>query len=358
MENHKIRIAITQGDSNGIGYELIFKIFSELEMFEICTPIVYGSSKIAGYQSNVLQSQCQYKTIKDARDAQDGHMNLLSCIDEGTHVDFGKETIEGNTAAIKALEKALADTKEGLCDIIVCGAMSMGELQTNDNTFPGMVKFVENASGMKSQILPIYLNELIRIAVCEITQNTDENLTQELLVEKVKSLHTSMKRDFRLSNPRIAILSENQEAEAGEQEVITNAVSELKASGIQVFGSYQAESFIEERKYEAFDAILAVNPEQAKSMLKATSDSEAVIAFANCPITYTMVDTDARYDIAGKNLADEAGLRNAIYTAIDICRHRKEYDKPMANPLPKLYHERPDNGEKLRFSIPKKQEEA
>ena len=335
MENHKIRVAITQGDINGIGYELIFKTFGEQEMLEICTPIIYGSPKVANYHSNVLQTQFQFSIIKDAKEAREGRINFLSCIEEEVRADLGKVSEEANTASQKALDKALTDTKEGLCDVLVCGPMNNAKQAIKD-------------TGVK----PIFINENCRVAISKGT------LTQESLIEEIKSLHQTLKRDFRLSNPRIAVFSKNNVPGTEEKDIIIPAVAELEKVSIQAFGPYQVEKFIDERQYEAFDAILAMSNEQGKALLHKVSDADSIISLSKSPIVCTMIDIDARHDIAGKNIANEASIRNAIYTAIDIARHRVEYDTPLANPLPKLYHERPDNGEKLRFSIPKKQEEG
>ena len=335
MENHKIRVAITQGDTNGIGYELILKTFGEPEMQEICTPIIYGSQKIAAYHSNALQQQSHFHIIKDAREARDGKVNLIVCCNEETKVDFGRETAESKAAAQSAMDKALADAKDGCFDVLVCCPANNGKKGEH-----------------------IYINDVVRVAtLCEGDAKAEGALTQENLTEKVKMIHSMLKRDFRLSNPRIAILALNSEPTIEEQEIIAPAVSALAESSIQVFGPYQAEDFIGTRKYEAFDAILAMNRKQAEPFGKLT-DTEGVAVLSGMPVVSTMPDTDAHYDIAGKNEANEAIFRNAIYTAIDIFRNQKEYDRPLVNPLPKLYHERPDNGEKLRFSIPKKKEEA
>lgn len=359
MENHKIRIAITQGDTNGIGYELIFKTFAEPEMLEICTPIIYGSPKVAAFHSNAIQERCQYSIIKDAREARDGRVNLIPCFDEEIKVEFGKSSIEANTAAVKALDKALADGREGMYDALVCGPVNKGSLETSNFKFPGTVKFIESSMGKDAKVQALYLNDIIRVTLaCNGgVKETAGQLSVDNIVAKVKTLHATLKRDFRLSSPRIAVLALNPQEGTEEKEIITPAVTTLAETGIQAFGPYQAEEFFANRKYEAFDAILAMYHDQGLLPLKMLSDDESIIALTNIPLVCTMPDTDARYDIAGKDMADESVMRNAIYRAIDICRYRKEYDEPMANPLPKLYHERPDNGEKLRFSIPKKKEE-
>ena len=119
MENHKIRVAITQGDTNGTGLELIFKTFAEPDMFELCTPIVYGSPKVASYHSNALHTQCQFTIINNAKDARQTKLNLVPCIDEEVKVELGQATNEASMAGIKALDRALADSRQGLFDVLV-----------------------------------------------------------------------------------------------------------------------------------------------------------------------------------------------------------------------------------------------
>lgn len=357
MENHKIRVAITQGDTNGIGLELIFKTFAEPEMLELCTPIIYGSPKVASYHSNVLQTQCQFSIISNVKDVRDGKVNLIPCFDEEVKVEFGQPTNEAAVAGVKALDRALADSREGRYDVLVCGPMNSGVVQMKPFNFPGTVKYIETSIGEGQKAEPIHLNDILRVALATKGSVKDIALTKELIVEKVKTLHNSLKRDFNVSTPRIAVLALNPVAGIEEKEIIAPAITELAESKIQVFGAYQADELFSQRKYDAFDAILAMHHDQGLLPLRMLSDSKSTILLANLPLVCSIVDCDAQHQIAGKNIADEAILRNAIYVAIDACRNRVHYDEPMQNPLPKLYHERPDDGEKLRFSIPKKREQ-
>lgn len=357
MENHKIRVAITQGDTNGIGLELIFKTFAEPEMLELCTPIIYGSPKVASYHSNALQTQCQFSIINNVKDVRDGKVNLIPCFDEEVKVEFGQATNEAAVASVKALDKALADSREGRYDVLVCGPMNSGTVQMKPIAFSGVVNYIETSIGDGKKAEQIHLNDVLRVALASEGSVKNIALTKELITEKVKMLHTSLKRDFNISSPRIAVLALNPTEGNEEKEIIVPALAELAENKIQVFGAYQAEDFFSMRKYEAFDAVLAMHHDQGLLPLRMVSDSESTILLANLPLVCTLVDCDAQHQIAGKNIADEAILRNAIYTAIDVCRNRVRYDEPMENPLPKLYHERPDDGEKLRFSIPKKKEQ-
>ena len=111
MENTKPRVAITHGDTNGIGYEVIFKTFAEPAMLELCTPIVYGSPKVAAYHRNALDIQGNFTIINSAGEAKHGKLNLLATFDEDVKVDMGKPSKEAGLAAFKALERAMEDYK-------------------------------------------------------------------------------------------------------------------------------------------------------------------------------------------------------------------------------------------------------
>ena len=357
MENHKIRVAITQGDTNGIGYELIFKTFAEPEMLELCTPIIYGSPKIAAYHSHALQTECQFSIISNACEALDGRVNLLTCFDEEVKVEFGQKTTESKTAALKAVDRALADSREGLFDVLVCGPMEKDMVEIDGIRCKNAINFIETSVGGGHKVQQIYMNDALRVVLANCGSVREVNISQDIIEEKVKMLHKTLRRDFRVSSPRIAVLALNPTESAEEKNILCPAVEALAEAGIQAFGPYQADTFFEGRQYEQFDAVVAMYHDQGILPLRMLSDTGSVVALTNIPLVCTMPDTDARMDIAGKNEADETQMRNAIYAAIDICRHREEYDLPLENPLPKLYHERPDNGEKLRFAIPKKKDE-
>lgn len=359
MENNKIRIAITQGDTNGVGFELIFKAFSEPEMLEICTPIIYGSPKVAAYHSKALQTQCQFSIINSAKDARDGRVNLLTCLDEEIKIEFGQVTEESTTAALAALDKALADGREGLYDALVCGPMSKEAIMVDGVRFSNVIDYIEKSIGESGKILPVYTNDAVRMVLATNASMKDVAgaLSTDGIATKAKALHAALKRDFRLSNPRIAIMALNSVDSTEEKEIIAPAVDQLRAEGVQAFGPYHADTFFTTRGHEAFDGIVAMHREQGLLPARMLTDTECVIVLANAELVCTIPDAESQLTLAGKNEVDEAVMRNAIYAAIDIQRYRSEYDLPLENPLPKLYHERPDSGEKLRFSIPKKKEE-
>lgn len=361
-ENRKIRVAITHGDTNGIGYELIFKTFAESEMLELCTPIIYGSPKVATYHRNALGIEANFTIVADASEVKDGRVNFLPVFDEEIKVELGQPTEESGTAGLKAIDRALADYREGAYDVLVTAPMDNNE----QFHFSGQSRYIEDHLEVEEQGLSLLVNERMRVALA--TRNLPlkqvaESITAESVRQKATTLFNALRRDFRISNPRIAVLALNPKAGdngllgSEEQEVILPAIEELSENGVQAFGPYAADKFFGDFSVEQFDGVLAMYYDQGLTPFRSFSCNDGVNYLAGLPLVRTAPELSAGYDIAGKGIADEQPLRHAIYLAIDIFRHREEYDEPMDNPLPKLYKEKRDESDKVRFAIPKRRDD-
>lgn len=366
MENRKLRVAITHGDTNGIGYEIIFKTFSEPAMLELCTPIIYGSPKVAAYHRNALGIQGNFTIINSAAEAHNNKVNLLTTFDQEIKVDLGNPSKEAGMASLAALEKAMADYKEGLFDVLVTAPINKNNIQSDDFHFCGHTEYIEERAGNGDKALMILLNDMLRVALVTThlpIRDVAAAITKESIIEKATIFHNSLKRDFRISNPRIAVLALNPHAGddgllgCEEQEVIIPAIKELSDNGIRAFGPYAADGFFGHESYTAFDGVLAMYHDQGLAPFKCLDLGNGVNFTAGLPIVRTSPDHGTAYDIAGKNMADESSFRNAIYLALDVFRNRIEYDEPLSNPLKKLYHEKRDDSEKARFSINKFKEQ-
>lgn len=366
MENRKLRVAITHGDTNGIGYEIIFKTFSEPAMLELCTPIIYGSPKVAAYHRNALGIQGNFTIINSAAEAHNNKVNLLTTFDQEIKVDLGNPSKEAGMASLAALEKAMADYKEGLFDVLVTAPINKNNIQSDDFHFCGHTEYIEERAGNGDKALMILLNDMLRVALVTThlpIRDVAAAITKESIIEKATIFHNSLKRDFRISNPRIAVLALNPHAgDDGllgreEQEVIIPAIKELSDNGIRAFGPYAADGFFGHESYTAFDGVLAMYHDQGLAPFKCLDLGNGVNFTAGLPIVRTSPDHGTAYDIAGKNMADESSFRNAIYLALDVFRNRIEYDEPFNNPPKKLYHEKRDDSEKARFSINKFKEQ-
>jgi 4-hydroxythreonine-4-phosphate dehydrogenase len=364
-ENRKIRVAITHGDTNGIGYELIFKTFAEPEILELCTPIIYGSPKVATYHRKALNIPANFSIINDARDTQDGRVNMLPAFDEEVKVDLGMPTQESSRAAIQAMDKAITDYKDGLFDVLVTGPVDKNNMHVDGFDFSNE-RFIEMCIGDDQKGLCLTLNDRLRVALMTddvALRDVAPAITKESVKEKATVFFNTLKRDFSIPVPRIAVLALNPndtESHPGkeEKEAIVPAIQELADAGINVFGPYQADQFYAEGYFTAFDGILAMYHDQGVAPLKALNPESNIHFMAGLSLVAISPDQGPCYNIAGTGKADESAFRQAIYTGIDIFRNRESYDAPYAEPLPKLYHEKKDDSEKVRFAIPKKHENA
>ncbi len=322
MENDKIKIAITQGDINGVGYEMILKTFAEPEMLDICTPVVYGSRKAALFHAKTLGAQCQFNFIDKTEDAENGKVNFLKCSDNDSRVEFGSSTETAAAAAADALSRATNDIHGKLVDALVCAPM--------EKVIPAPYK--------------IYVDGTTKTLFMDKTGV--DAIDSEAIAARIRLLHKSLRRDFRTSGPRIAVVTDKNDS---RKDVITAALSLLTGEGIQAFGPYSAEAFTTQIDNAVFSGVLSISCKKP--------EYGSVALLGGIPEVCVVPNITAQYDIAGKGIADESVMRRAIYIAVDTCRFRREYDIATANPLQKLYKERPDSGEKMRFSIPKRKEE-
>jgi 4-hydroxythreonine-4-phosphate dehydrogenase len=367
MDNQNVRVAITHGDTNGIGYELIFKAFAEPEMLELCTPIIYGSPKVAAYYRKAMNLPGQFSIIQKAEDAQDGRINLLAAVEEEVKVDMGMPTPESGQAAVKALDRAMTDYRNGLYDVLVTAPINNGNAQIENYPFQGHKKYIETCLGEGKKGLSILVGGNLRIA--SVTEKTPlkevaAGITTDAIVEKVTLMQQTLKCDFMITNPRIAVLSlnpksnENTSCGIEEREVIIPAIDALAEKGVQAFGPYASDEFFGQGYFADFDGVMAMYHDQATTPFHSLYTEDGVIYTAGLPIIRTTADVTPSFSIAGTGHADETSFRHAIYLAIDAFRHRNDYDEASSNPLPKLYHEKRDESEKVRFSIPKKHSNA
>lgn len=337
MDDRKIRVAITHGDTNGIGYEVILKAFEDPAMLELCTPIIYGSPKAAAFHRKAMSLETQYNIIKNAEDAREDRLNLLAAFDDEVKMDIGQPTEESAQAARKAVAKAKEDLLKGLFDVLV-----MAPVQP----ITGPVR--------EDKALTVMVSDRVRIGLVTThlpIKDVAEAIKVETIVEKGRIFHTCLKRDFRISNPRIAVLALNPQAGTEEEQIIKPAIEEMENNGIQAFGPYVADEFFGNALYGEFDGVLAMYDDQGIVPFKTLALEYGVKLKAGITAVCTTPDHGPAFDIAGKGMADPQSMRHAIYTAIDMYRHRLEYDEPLANPLPKLYHEKREDGDKARFAV-------
>jgi 4-hydroxythreonine-4-phosphate dehydrogenase len=346
MSEKLIKVGITQGDINGIGYELILKTFEDARMLDFCIPVVYGSSKIMAYHRKTLElPSVNTHTIDQANDAGAGRVNVISCGNEEVTVEFSHRTKESEAVATSAVQRAVKDLNAGLIDVLVFAPAT-------EDPFP----WVESETGKGKKPLKMLVKDTFRIALA--TDNVPlaevaSSLTVETLVNQIQTVQASLIHDFMLTSPRIAVLSLNPGAgvteHLGKEEetIIIPAIKAATEANIMCFGPYPADTFFSTDEYLKFDAVVAMYHDQAIIPFRTITCGEGVLYAAGLPVVVAAPDQGVSFEIAGKNLAAEDAFRNAIYLSIDLCVNRKQDKKIYANPLRKLYFERGSDNEKL-----------
>ena len=358
MEQNKIKIGITQGDVNGIGYEVILKAFEDPTIFELCTPIVYGSPKIMTYHRKALELETSFTIVGSAAEAVHGKLNVVNCNDDEVKVELGKPSHESGKAAFEALERAMAEYKEGMFDVLVTAPIHKQMIQSDTFTFPGHTEYIEQNVGEGAKALMILANDTLRVAL--VTGHVPvakiaSVLTQELIAEKLTIFNASLKGDFGIGAPRIAVLALNPHAGDGgvigteEETVITPAIKAMREQDILCYGPFPADGFMGSGAFSHFDGVLAMYHDQGLIPFKVLAMENGVNFTAGLPIVRTSPDHGTAFDIAGKNQASPDSFRQALYMAIDIHRNRKSDAEAHRNPLRKLYFEKRDDSDKLKL---------
>jgi len=363
-------VAITPGDTNGVGYEVVLKTFAEPQMLELCTPIIYGNPKTMAYHRKALGIDVNYSVIQRAEEARPERLNLLAVSDEETKIDFGQSSPEAGKAALQSLEAAMNDYREGRFDVLVTAPINKHSIQSDSFHFCGHTEYIQERVGEGAEALMILLNDRVRVAlvtthlpIAEIAKN----LTVDGIMGKLRILNATLRRDFLITRPRIAVLALNPHAgDDGllgkeEQTIIQPAIAQANEERIDAYGPFPADGFFGSAAYEHYDAILAMYHDQGLAPFKVLAMDDGVNYTAGLPIVRTSPDHGTAYDIAGKGIADENSFRQALFLATDVWRNRQRYDEAYENPLPKLYHEKREDERRERHRpapFPPKAEEA
>ena len=340
----KPTIAITAGDINGVGYEVIIKSIADPHICEICRPIVYGNAKVARQHMQTLDEEyrnIQWNIINDPKQAKDGRLNLITCYGDDTPVQLGVSTPEAGKASFQSLQRACQDLKNGLVQAIVTAPINKDNIQSDKFQYSGHTEYLTKLFGAGKDSLMMMLSDRMRVAlVCNHTPiaKVAENITEDRILSKLAVLNETLQKDFSCRKPRIAVLALNPHAGdnglIGEEEdnIIRPAIAKAKEQGIWAFGPYSADGFFGAGQYNHFDAVLAMYHDQGLAPFKAL-DMSGVNYTAGLPVIRTSPDHGTAYGLAGKNEADATSMAHAIYTAIDILKTRTNNEKLLANQL-------------------------
>lgn len=341
-ENKDIIVGISVGDTNGIGIEVLLKSFEDKRMFEFCTPIVFGSTKLISFHKKQLNLDIPIHGITNISQYQQGKLNVLNTINDDTFVDFGKPTKASGEAAFKSLEAATKALKENQIHVLITAPINKENIQSEDFKFAGHTEYLE--ANLTGKSLMILLTEKLRIGLITghiPVKDVAKTITPKLIEEKVELMHQSLQRDFKVIKPKIAVLGLNPHC--GDNGVIGNedieiikpTLEKIQEKGKIVYGPYAADGFFGSKTYQQFDGVLAMYHDQGLAPFKALAFGEGVNFTAGLSGIRTSPDHGTGYDIAGQNLANHTSFLEAIYTAISIFRNRNEYDNLLKNKLKK-----------------------
>lgn len=343
MINGKIVVGITQGDGNGIGYEVIIKALSDTRMLEMCIPVIYGSSKLFGFYKKQLHEIDQINTniIAAASDAYPKRVNIVNCLPENVFVEPGRATPESAKSAMKSLETAVEDLKAGLIDCLVTAPINKRAMVNEGFGHTGHTEYLIKAFGAENAIM-IMCSDRLRVGVVTghiPLADVPSAITEEKIFMKLLAMCDSLERDFGIRSPKIAVLGLNPHCGDGgllgneEQNIILPAVKRAQKEGINAYGPYSPDGFFGLGNYSRFDATLAMYHDQGLIPFKALSFEDGVNFTAGLPVVRTSPDHGTAYEMAGKDMADPQSMKSAIYMAIDIFNNRLSYDRLMEGRL-------------------------
>lgn len=337
----KIKVGISIGDLNGIGLETIIKTFKDTRMMDFCTPIIFGSSKVASAHRKALEMQdFNFHTINTIEEAKANKANLLNCWKEDIEIKFGEATTTSGEYAFDSLKQATQALKDKSIDVLVTAPINKASIQEKVSGFIGHTEFLQG--NFEGESLMIMLSEIMKIAFVTghvpLTE-VRKAITPENIYAKTIKLNTSLVQDFGIRKPKIAVLGLNPHAgEEGllgkeENDIITPTIKKLKEEGIMAFGPYPADSFFTPKNLTAFDGILSMYHDQGLTAFKTLSFTEGVNYTAGLNIVRTSPVHGTAYEIAGQGIADEQSFREAVYMACDIFKKRAEFQELNENPL-------------------------
>lgn len=339
----KLTVGITQGDGNGIGYEVIIKAFADERMLDICTPVIYGSSKIFGFYRKQIHNIEQINTnvIASAKEAHPKRVNIINCLPDNVFVEPGQSTPESAKSAMTSLEYAVRDLKEGNIDALVTAPINKRAMVNEGFGYTGHTEYLEKEFGV-DEALMIMVSDQLKVGVVTghiPLKDVPGKISRELILTKLRLMNSSLKRDFGIFSPKIAVLGLNPHCGDGgllgdeEQSVILPAVQQASEEGIMAFGPYSPDGFFGLGNYSRFDAVLAMYHDQGLIPFKALAFEIGVNFTAGLPVVRTSPDHGTAYEMAGKDLADPHSMLSSIYTAIDICGNRVKYDELQAGKM-------------------------
>ncbi|MCU0430123.1 MAG: 4-hydroxythreonine-4-phosphate dehydrogenase PdxA [Cytophagaceae bacterium] len=331
-QHEKPVIGITLGDFNGVGPEIILKTLADNRVQKLCIPVVYGNYRIFARYKKIMEIEdMSFHSIRSLNELFPKKNNLITCWEEDFEIHPGKVTAEAGKCAFLSLSKAAEDALEGRIDALVTAPINKKNIQNDSFKFIGHTEYLTEKSNAGESLMFMVSDTMrIGLATAHVSfQSVKSLLTKELIQKKIALMTRSLKQDFGISRPRIAVLGLNPHAgEEGlmgteELEIIKPAVEELKEKGQLVAGPFPSDGFFGSGHFRKFDAVLAMYHDQGLIPFKLTCFETGVNFTAGLPFIRTSPDHGTAYDLAGKNEADEASFRSALFAAIDMVKLKK-----------------------------------
>lgn len=339
----RLKVGITLGDMNGIGPEIILKTLSDSRLFQNLTPIVYGSNRVINFYKRELNLEdVMFQGIKDAENAIPKKANLISISKEDINVEPGKITRYAGTLAFDSLERAARDLATNKIDVLVTAPINKKNIQSENFNFPGHTEYLAKYSNVENALM-LMCSDLLRVGVVTghvPLQEVSSLITRDLVLLKITSIHKTLRTDFSINRPKIAVLGLNPHAGddgllgSEEKEIILPAIEAAREKGILAVGPFAADGFFGSSNWTNFDAVLAMYHDQGLIPFKSIAGEYGVNFTARLPIVRTSPAHGTAYDLAGKGIANEQSFRQAVYMACDIYHRREENKLLTSNPLP------------------------
>ncbi len=344
MTTQRPVIGISIGDLNGIGTELVIKAFSDHRLLELCTPVIFASSKLINfYRKSIPEITFNYQSSRDFNRISPKQVNLYNSWEDEVAITPGQLTDVGGEYAVRSLQDAVDALKDRKIQGLVTCPIHKKNVQSPTFQFTGHTPFLKKAFD-KNDVLMLMIADTFRVGLVTEHLPVKEiaaQITSASILSKLSILKDSLIRDFGIDKPRIAVLGLNPHAgDEGligreEEEIIKPAIKEAKRNML-VFGPYSADAFFARNQQQKFDAVLAMYHDQGLIPFKSLATGEGTNFTAGLPVVRTSPDHGTAFDIAGKNKADTGSFIASIYACIDIIRQRQQFDEDHKNPLKKM----------------------
>lgn len=318
---------------NGIGPEVIIKVLSDNRMLNIITPVVYGSAKVLSFYKKLMGlEEFNYSQVRNKGQFAPKSVNVINCWEDTLEVNPGKASKESGRASFQALKQACEELKEGVIDALVTAPIDKHSIHSEEFPFTGHTEYLTQFFGVPESLM-FMVSDSLRVGL--VTEHIPVNqvsaaITKEKIESKLRVMEQSLRKDFGINKPRIAVLGLNPHAGDNglvgteEEQIIKPLISDQRNKGKMVFGPFPADGLFASGQYAKYDGILAMYHDQGLTPFKAIAFENGINFTAGLPVVRTSPDHGTAYGLAGKNQADESSLREAIYRAVDIAKHRME----------------------------------